>query len=117
MATAKEILGKITPDMSVDEIQAGARSRKFPLASHQFLICCLVVNLSGCGVNTNTVVESARLANLENEKLIKFSEISRENWDVVCVLTPYSGGIGDDLGDNRIKTIQQKKSQAEFNNF
>ena len=66
--------------------------------------------LYGCGENPSaeSVVESRSLANLENEKLIKLSEVSNENWDVVCVLTPYSGGIGDDRGDNRIKTIQNK---------
>lgn len=87
----------------------------FRLASCLFFICCFVVSLLGCEENsTHTVVESSSLANLENEKLAKLSEIAKEKWDVVCVLTPYSGGVGDDHGDSRIKTIQQKKHKLNL---
>lgn len=90
--------------------QIDKQSYKSCRAIYQLFILCFLAILYGCGVipSPESIVDDYSLINLENEKLVKLSEISNENWDVVCVLTPYSAGIGDDRGDDRIKTIQNK---------
>jgi hypothetical protein len=84
---------------------AGYTSKLIKFLGIVLLSSSLVV-LSGCGSNSlnQTVVDMDRLQALEVEALVKLSDISDGDWDYVCVLTPYSGGVSDHGNDlnNRI---------------
>ena len=69
----------------------------------------------GCGINSDSdsIIDISHINNMKVGDLVKLSDISQGDWDIVCVLMPYSGGFSDSE-DERINRIDQKISELNL---
>ena len=82
---------------------------KTPLGSKIVFFLCVTFFLNGCELRSDndSIVDISHIKNMKEGDIVKLRDISQGDWDVVCVLTPYSGGLSDSK-DERINRIDQK---------
>lgn len=82
---------------------------KMPLLPRVIFLLCLLFLLPSCGTNSddNSLVDVRYIRNMKVGELVKLRDITKGDWDVVCVLPPYSGGISDPE-DERINRLGRK---------
>ncbi|HNQ00246.1 MAG TPA: hypothetical protein PKK99_14390 [Bacteroidia bacterium] len=88
---------------------------KIPVLPEMTSLLCLLFLLQGCGaiLDNNSIVDIHYIRNMKADSLVKLRDISQGDWDIVCVLTPYEGGLRD-YGDERIKLMDSKISELNL---
>jgi len=85
---------------------------KTPLGSKIGFFLCVTFSLNGCGINSDreSIIDISHIRNMKLESLVKLSDISKQDWSLVCVVTAYPGSLAtiEQDGDKRIERIESK---------
>jgi len=85
---------------------------KTPLGSKIGFFLCLTFSLNGCGINSDreSIIDISHIRNMKPESLLKLSDISKQDWNLVCAVMPYQGSLAypEQNGDKRIEAIDSK---------
>jgi len=82
---------------------------KTPSGSKIAFVLCLTFSLNGCELSSdsNSIIDINHIKNMKVGELVKLRNITQGDWDIVCVLPPYSGGMSDSE-DERINRLGRK---------
>jgi hypothetical protein len=87
---------------------------RLPLASiglmaQKYVFLFSLILLYGCGINSdnNSIVDRTYIKNMKVGELVKLRDITQSDWNIVCLLTPYSGGVIDSE-DERIHRMDRR---------
>ena len=85
---------------------------KTPSGSKIVFFLCLTFSLNGCELSSdsNSIIDISHIKNMKPESLVKLSDISKQDCNLVCVVTAYPGSLAslEQDGDKRIEAIESK---------
>ncbi|HQV87696.1 MAG TPA: hypothetical protein PLV19_11250 [Nitrosomonas sp.] len=103
------------PKVTLTTMSAGFSLVSIDVMVQKYAILFSLIILYGCGINSDSdsIIDISHINNMKVGDLVKLSDISQGDWDIVCVLMPYSGGFSDSE-DERINRIDQKISELNL---
>jgi hypothetical protein len=82
------------------------------LMLQKYVILFSLIILCGCGINSDreSIVDISHIKNMKPKSLVKLSEISKQDWNLVCIVMAYPGSLAslEQDGDKRIEAIESK---------